>query len=179
MQVVRLYDGRREPRNWLKIIQPSEVAVFVTLADSGAACDAEGTPTGADDAVCIIFKTLSEAEAYCRERVERNPALRFEVMDSGGRLRPPLLTVVHSSRVESLDGSPSKMRFNKRAAIALLALGPLMIWFDWMFYGGDMIMPTVVGINFVLIGVRLLVMNRGHVAAEQARLARVAALRDG
>ena len=107
MQSVRLYDGAREPQSWLKIIQPSEFAVFVTLVDSGAICDAEGAATSSDDAVCIIFKTLPEAEAYCLQRVEQFKNLRFEIVDSGGRLRPPLFTIVHPSHS---DGSTAVRR---------------------------------------------------------------------
>lgn len=174
MQTVRLYDSTREPHGWLQIIRPNEFAAFATLVDSGVVCDADGVATAADDASCLIFTTLAEAESFCRDRVLTFPSLRFEIVDAGGRLRPPLFTIVHPSHAESLDGSPSKMRWNKRAAIMALVAGPLLIVFDEAFYGGLKILPTIVGINAVLIGVRLLVMNRGHVAAERARRDRVA-----
>jgi hypothetical protein len=173
MRIVRLYDPNREPQNWLQIIRPTEFAAFATLVDSGSVCDADGVVTSPEDASCLIFTSLSEAEAFCRERVAQLPSVRFEILDAGGRLRPPLLTIVHPSRVDALDGSPRKMRWNRRAATVALIGGPLLIWFDWMFYGGNMILPTIVGINGVLIGVRLLVMNRGHIAAERARSERV------
>lgn len=174
MRIVRLYDRTREPPGWLQIIQPTEFAAFATLAESGAVCDASGVLTGADEATCVIFSTLREAEAFCRERVAQNPGLRFDIVDSAGPRRPPLFTIVHPSRVEKLDGSPTKMRWNKYGAIALFVIGPVLIWFDWTFYGGILIMPTIVGINCPLIGIRLLIMNRSFVAAERARRERVA-----
>jgi hypothetical protein len=174
MQIVRLYDRTREPRGWMQIIRPTEFAVFAACADSGAPCDIDGTATSADDASCVIFATLSEAEAFCRERVVRIPTLRFDILDAAGHRRPPLLTIVHPSRIPSLEGSPAKMRRNAYAAIALLAIGPPLVWFDWALYDGEMVMPTIVGINAPLIALRLLIMNRSQLASERMRRERVA-----
>ena len=55
MQIVRLYDRTREPHGWMQIIRPTQFAAFATLADSGAVCDADANPTGADDAQCALF----------------------------------------------------------------------------------------------------------------------------
>ena len=158
----------------MQIIRPSEFAAFATLVDSGAICDADGRPTSADDASCIIFATLSEAEMFCRERVEQNPVLRFDIRDSGGHLRPPLFIIVHPSRADKLDGSPSKTRWNARVATGLLIAAPLLFWWDWGWHGGNLIMPTIVGINAVLIAARLFIMNYSHKSFERARRERVA-----
>jgi hypothetical protein len=173
MQTVRLYDAARQPPGWLQIIRPTQFAVFATQADSGASCDVDGVPTGEDDASCAIFDTLDDAEAFCRARVDQNPHLRFDIRDSGGLLRPPLFTIVHPSRVEELDGSTSKMRWNTYLAIALFIAGPLLIWWEWTYRDGRLILPTIVGVNAPLIGIRLLVMNYGSVAKERARRERV------
>jgi hypothetical protein len=157
----------------MQIIRPTEFAAFATLVDSGAACDADGMLTNADDASCIIFATLDEAEAFCRERVAQLPGVRFDIRDSAGPLRPPILTIVHPSRAEKLDGSPSKIRLNARLAIALVIIAPLLFWWDWGWHGGNLIMPTIVGINALLIAARLLIMNYSHASFERARQARV------
>ncbi len=174
MQIVRLYDRAREPQGWIQIIRPAEFAAFATLADSGAVCDADGAPTSVEDASCIIFGTLPDAEAFCRERVAQIPSLRFDILDAAGHLRPPLLTIVHPSRAATLEGSPAKLRRNRFAAIALAAVGPPLIWFDWAFYDGVLVMPTMLGINTVLIAIRLYFMNRSHIASERRRRERVA-----
>lgn len=174
MRIVRLYDPARTPPGWMQIIQPSEFAGFVTHADSGATCDAEGEPTSEESALCILFPTLGEAEAFCRERVLQRPILRFDIRDAGGLLRAPLFTIVHPSRAEQLDGSPSRLRRNRIIGTALLVTGPLLIWFDWAFYDSLMIMPTFVGINALLIAARIFIMNRGILSAERNRLDRVA-----
>ena len=133
----------------------------------------DGALTGENDASCAIFDTLDEAEKVCRARVERNPGVRFDIRDSAGLLRPPLITVVHPSREASLEGSPSKLRWNTYCAIVLLIAGPLLIWWEWTYYGGNLIMPTIVGINAILIAIRLLVMNYGHISKERARQERL------
>jgi hypothetical protein len=174
MQIVRLYDRTREPQGWMQIIRPTEFAAFATFADSGAACDVDGVPTSSEDASCLIFATLSEAEAFCRERVARIPSLRFDILDAAGLTRPPLFTIVHPSRAAALDRSPKRIRWSTYAAIALIVIGPPLIWFDWAYYDGVQVVPTMLGINLPLIGIRLLMMNYGHISAERARRERVA-----
>jgi hypothetical protein len=173
MQIVRLYDPTREPHGWLQIIQPHQFAAFATLFDSGAVCDADGVPMSSEDASCVIFGTLPEAEAFCRERVARNAGLRFDILDAAGPGRAPLFTIVNASKAAILEQSPAKVRRNTRMAIVLLLVGPALIWFDWTYYEGVMVMPTIVGINAVLIAVRLFIMNGAHASAERARLERV------
>lgn len=177
MQTVPLYDRLREPPGWMQIIRPTEFAAFATLADSGAVCDADGVPTNSDNASCVVFETLAEAEAFCRDRVVAIPSLRFDILDAAGHRRPPLVTIVHPSRAAALDGSPARIRRNTRWAIALIGMGPPLIWFDWTFYDGVMVMPTILGINTVLIGVRLLMMNFSHISDERTRRERVAQAR--
>jgi hypothetical protein len=177
MQVLRLYDPAREPPGWLQVIRPTQFAAFPTLVESGAICDADGVPTSSDDASCVIFDSLSEAERFCRDRVAAVPALRFDIRDATGLRQPPLFTIVHPAREDALDGSPKKRRRNTYAAIALFVIGPLLIWYDWAFHDGVLIMPTIVGINAPLIATRLLIMNRGHVVSERARMERVSKAR--
>lgn len=173
MQVVRLYDPTRQPHGWLQIIRPNQFAAFATLLGSGAVCDADGVPTNADEASCVIFDTLPEAEAFCRERVAQNSRLQFDILDANGPGRAPLFTIVNPSHAATLEQSPAKMRRNRRVATVLLMVGPALVWFDWTYYEGVMVMPTIVGINAVLIAVRLLMMNGGHRSAERTRQARV------
>jgi hypothetical protein len=163
----------------MQIIRPSEFAAFATIADSGIVCDAAGVPTSGDDSSCVIFETLREAEAFCRTRVDQIPNLRFDILDAAGLRRPPLFTIVHPSRAAALDGSPSKVRRNTYAAIALFVIGPPLIWYDWAYYEGVMVVPTIVGINALLIAVRLLIMNVSFMSAERARRERVAQALDG
>ena len=88
---------------------------------------------------------------------------------------PPEVTLhVNANTAITLDGSPAKLRRNTRWAIALLVIGPPLIWFDWAFYDGVQVLPTILGINLILIAVRLLLMNVSHISDERARRERIA-----
>src|SRR3954452_20731288 len=106
MQVVRVYDAGRRPPNWTEIIRPGQFVAFAKDLDTEAPCDPSGRPFGSADAVsCIIFDSLAEARRVCHEAVDHAPPVRFDVFDSSGRSSPPLLTIVHASRVATLDGN--------------------------------------------------------------------------
>jgi len=174
MHVVRLYDPTRQPPSWTRLIQPGQVAVFSTEIESGVPCTATGEffPT-TDDITCLIFESMSEAESFCRQRVQELPTLRFDVFDSAGRTKPPLLTIVHPSRTARLE-----RRLDTRTgywiAGLLASVGPLLIWYDWAKHDGILVLPTVVGINFLLIAARLVQLNVTYAVAERARRSRLA-----
>lgn len=177
MRVVRVYDPSRQPRDWTDIIEPGQCVAFASLVDGGAPCDADGTPTTHEAATCIIVDSLAEADTFCHERVERHPAVRFDVFDAAGRSRPPLLTVVHPLHRHRLEGDPSRRRRHLIIAIALIAAAPVLFWIDWR-SGGAMVLPTVLGFNALLFAARLLQLNAAHAAAERRRLERMAARDD-
>jgi hypothetical protein len=176
MDVVRLYDPHRRPPNWTDIIQPGQFVAFAKDLDSGAACDAAGKPfPSSGEITCVIFDGIEEAGAFCRAAVQRVPALRFDVFDAAGRAKPPLLTVVHPSRVATLDGgNPRWTAFNKWGAVALVAVTPALFWLDWWKYDGLLILPTILAINFLIIAARMLQLNAAHASAERSRRERLA-----
>ena len=172
MRIVRLYDASRQPRDWMDIIRPGQFAVFASLLDGGDPCDTDGVPTGHGTASCVLVDGLAEAEALCRERVDRHPSLRFDVFDAAGRSRPPLLTIVHPSRARSLEGDVSLRRRNTAIAAALIVAAPFLFWIDWR-TGGLLALPTLFAINGLFLAVRLLQLNASYAAAERRRLARI------
>ena len=87
---------------------------------------------------------------------------------------PPLLTIVHPSRVAALDGNPRGIRIRKRAAIALTLAALGLFWFDYWASGGMLILPTILGINMILIAARLIQLNASHAHAERERRERLA-----
>jgi hypothetical protein len=175
MQTVRVYDPERRPPNWRQIILPGQFVAFSTLAESGAPCDLEGTPfAAADDVTCLIFDSLPEAAAFCRARVEQAPIIRFEIFDATGRTQPPLLTVVHASRARTLEDNRIGRRMSYGAALALTVAAPILIWYDWARHDGLLMLPTIVGINCLLIAGRLVQLNLAYASAEKSRRARVA-----
>jgi hypothetical protein len=175
MDIVRVYDPHRRPPNWTEMIRPGQFVAFTKDLDSGVACDTAGMPFHSPDEIaCLIFDSLEEAGAFCRDSVQRVPALRFDVFDSGGRVLPPLLTVVHPSRMATLDGNPRSTAFNKWGAAMLVGVAPLLFWLDWWKYDGLLILPTILGINMLIIAARLVQLNGAHALAERSRRERLA-----
>lgn len=175
MQVLRVYDGSRQPRDWMDVIRPGQFVVFPSLIADGAPCDFEGTPVAHHLAVCAIADSLDEAERSSRTCVAEHSTLRCDVFDADGRRNPPLLTIVHPDRARGLEGDASVRRRNKWIAFALIAVAPVLMWFDWM-AAGLMIVPTVIAVNGLLLAARLLQLNAAYAAAERRRAERVSSL---
>jgi len=177
MQIVRVYDATRQPPNWRELIQPGQLVAFSKQVTSGAPCDEHGRPfVPPDAATCLIVDTLAEADAFCRAQVEQHPEVQFDLFaGAAGRSQPPLLTIVHPSRAARLEGNPRSVRFGLAAGAALVLAGPLSIWYEWAKYEGLLIWPTVVGINLIIAGLRLIQLNASHLVAEKTRRTRLAA----
>ncbi|AMY09279.1 hypothetical protein LuPra_02494 [Luteitalea pratensis] len=177
VRIVRLYDASRQPRDWMDIIRPGQFAVFASLLDGGEPCDIDGVPTGHGAASCVIVDALAEAEALCRERAERHPSVRLDVFDIAGRSQPPLLTVVHPSRIRSLEGDAAVRRRNTAIAVTLVVAAPILCWIDWQ-AGGVLVLPTLFAINGLFFALRLLQLNASYAAAERRRLERMTGRQD-
>jgi hypothetical protein len=174
MEIIRVFDPDRQPPNWTAIIRPGQFVAFSKNIDSGTPCGVAGIPfESADRLACIIFDSLAEAEAFCRESVQRVPILRFDIFDSAGRAQPPLLTIVHPLRVATLDGNPRSARINTRVSLALVIAAPILFWIDWWKYDGLLILPTILGINMLIIAARLIQLNGAHASAERDRRERL------
>ena len=59
------------------------------------------------------------------------------------------------------------MRIRKRAAIALTIGALALFWFDYWKSGGLLILPTILGINMIIIAARLIQLNASHAHAER------------
>ena len=180
MQVIRLYDPDRVLPQWRDNIHTEQFAAFSTNVDTGAACAVDGAPFSSPDLVtCAIFDSLQEATDFCRASVERVPAMRFDIFDSAGRTKPPLVTIVHPTRTMTLEGNPRNARISTVFAIALLIAAPFLLWFDWARHDGILVLPTIVAINCVIFAVRIFTLNASYTAAERARRSRVASYGEG
>lgn len=168
MVTVPVYDPARTPRDWMDLVRPTQCAVFASLVDGGDPCDLDGVRSGAVP-TCTIFDSLADAEAFCLARIERLPAVRFDVFDAGGRSRPALLTIVHPSRNAALEGHVGSVRVRRWTAVALLIAAPVLFWLDWGYYDGLLMVPTLLGFNALLLAGRLLQLNGASVSAERHR----------
>jgi len=172
VRIVRVYDPARQPRDWGELILPHEFAVFPSRLDGGAPCAFDGQPTSHDQAVCALLPSLGEAQHFAEERVAQHPALRLDIFDAQGRSRPPLVTVVHPSRRQQLEGDPRSRRRQQVVAGALIALAPVLFWLDW--HVGLLGLPTLAGLNALVFAGRLLQLASAYAAAERRRDERVA-----
>lgn len=172
MEVLKLYDPRRNPASWTEIIRPGQLVAFAKDADSEVSCDEDGQPVDANEASCLIFDGFEEARRFCEERVGRFPHLCFEIFDDTGRTKPPLLVIVSPGRGHTLKGDPRSIRRRRLAAILLL-LGSLpLFWWDWK-ASGALIVPTLLGLNMIVIAARLLHLNLTIRETERTRQERL------
>ena len=175
MITLRLYDRSRTPNSWTEIIRPGQFVAFAKTIDTGASCDAHGRLFAmVEDATCLLFESLADAEAFCCEQVNRATNVRFEIFDSAGRAHPPLLVVVHPSRQQQLEGNWRGMRLRTQAAVALFIVAALSFWYDYRHGPGMRFFPTLLGINLVVVALRLLQLNGSYAHAERVRRQRLA-----
>jgi len=175
MIALKLFDWRRTPSSWTEIIRPGHYVAFAKLLVTGAPCDAEGRPFPAiEDATCLLFEGLAEAETFCRQQVDRAPDVRFEIFDSTGRANPALLVIVHPAKAGAIEGNPTGMRLRSWFAIILLIVAAMSFWYNFRNGLRIQIFPTLIGINLVVVAVRLFQLNRSYVHAERMRKERLA-----
>src|SRR4051812_40388504 len=158
VQTLRLHDPTRRPASWTEIIRAGQFAVFARHEASGVPCDVEGARFADPAAMtCAIVDSVEEARALCEGAVQRHPDVRFDVFESDGRTRPPLLTVTHPRRAGSLDTSPRQMRIRRGIAWALMVAGVSLLVYAWLAeQEHDVVLAIFFGINMVLVGLRLL-----------------------
>ncbi len=162
LRELKLYDPTRQPADWKEIIRPGQYAVF--LSDLGT--DMERRPDGrflapGEDSICLVFDTLPEAEAYCEAKVQEIPSLRCDIYDHLGKSKPPALTYVNEAHLKA----PRK---HARLGWLLVSLGALCFWIDWH-WNWVLIFPTIVGINMIFAGLRLIYWSGGGGETRRAK----------
>ena len=172
---LRLYDRSRTPSSWTEVVRPGQFVAFAKMLETGASCDSDGKPFAAvEDATCLVFDRLGEAEAFCRDRAHHAPGVRFEIFDSALRSQAPLLVVVHPSKQGQLEGNSRGMTLRKQAAIVLLIVAAVSFWYNFHPGPSFRIFPTLLGINLVVVALRLLQLNGAYANAERLRQQRLA-----
>jgi hypothetical protein len=85
---IRLYDCHRTPKCWSDIILPTQCAAFLRNDQRGMPVDRTGKPRADDNATCILFDSIEDAERFCRQMVAAHPLVSCEVLDASGRVNP-------------------------------------------------------------------------------------------
>jgi hypothetical protein len=173
VRVVKLHDPNRREA-WTADLRPTDLVAFSTCEDGSAPCDPDGRPfASVSDATCLVFERLADARKFWESQVVEQANVRFEIFDAAGRVNPPLLVVVNPNRAHALSGSPRSARRRRFIALILIVGAFPLFWLDYQ-RDGLVILPTVLGLNMLLIGGRLLFMNLTARDVEKERQERLA-----
>ena len=161
MRQVLLYDPKRVPADWTELIQPGECCVFLSDAENATPIGVDGVPVAsASRNFCLLFPSLSEAEAYCKTAVEKIPRMRCEVFDFVGRTKPPVRVFVDPEFAHTMDSEAGALRLFRFGFLALGTSLPLF-WWGWKSTADGSWLWVVLGINAVVVGLRLIYWAHG------------------
>ena len=174
---IRLFDPRRQPRDWTDLIGPNQCAVFFKHRETSLALTPDGNPYRDPVATtCVLFDRIDDARRFCEAKVKLLPNLRCEIYDSEGLVHPPLLVVIHPDHQHKEESGSFWSRRRRVIALALFLAAPPLIWID-MRRNNTLILPTFLAFNFILAGLRFLYWDFGIKHREQEREKRLAAHR--
>ena len=167
MRTVLIYDPRRVPRNWVELVRSGQSAVFLQDVYTGVTLDDQGKPI-ADIAAqsCFLFDNLADARKFCHELVERVENAQCQIYDERGMAVAPLYTIVNRRHEHRIGSKKTARRLMIGGGFAF-ALSVPLFWYDWLAKGARM-WPTIIGINLVFAGLRLL--HWGYSEVERLRL---------
>jgi hypothetical protein len=172
---ILVYDPKRRPLNWTEIILPHQCAVFLRNHRLGISVNRDGEPRTAESATCILFDSIVQAEPFCQATVNAKLDLSCEILDYEGPMHPPLLTVVfnHSGGDDDTRGWFGR----HRRIVFLFAVCAALPFFYYDFHHGGTLVLTIIGINIIVAGLRVLLWDWGSKNTERERLARLEAHR--
>jgi hypothetical protein len=155
----------------MSLVGATQCAVFFKDVHTAAPLSHDGVAFDRlTDCTFLVFDRLDDARRFCEAQTKEHPWMCCEVFDWEGKAKPPLLVVTDPSVVEKDELSGSWVRWRTTLAIVLfMGAIPLFVW-DWK-SDYSLILPTVVGINMIVAGLRLLYWNtvRTERNREQAR----------
>ena len=164
MKTINLHDPTRR-RSWLDEIMPGEHLVFLRDAATFAERNAEGHPLRPGEAsVCVVFPTLQEARSFCERKCRDIARLRCDVYDHRGLADRPLYTYGK----KEWDPKPKPLFL---VATLLVLISIPLFWWDWN-HRGELLWPSLIGINLVAIALRLLFWALGKIDQQREDAAR-------
>ena len=168
MDEVKLYDRARKPASWMGIIRRDQFAVFHQDLRSTAELSPRGEAvTDPAESVCCIFDDLDQARSYCEQKVKEYAFMRCAVYDSEGKTHPPLLSVVNAKMRQHVEDSAFAGRRRIRLGYLLLVASLPLFWWDWHSHG-LLILPSIIGINLIFVGMRMLMWGYGTVQGQRS-----------
>jgi|1186.fasta_scaffold491273_1 hypothetical protein len=121
-RIVPVYDPKRNPTEWNRMLAGSQVAVFVEDARAELPVrNSSNQPT------CELFDNIDLAGLHCKQVVIDNPRLRCLIFDSRGRGGGPIAVYEHPKlRTGELTGP-----FRRWFSATLILASIVLIWADW------------------------------------------------
>jgi hypothetical protein len=172
---IRLFDPRREPRDWTDLIRPTECAVFLKDCRTSTAVTPEGRPYPDPAGItCVVFPCLDAAQRYCEARVQALPHLRCDVYDAQGLAHPPLLVILHPDNQRKEDSGSHWSHRRKLIAVALFLASAPLFWVGRM-QGSDL--SIFLGFNCIFLALRFVYWDFGLKHHERKRRLRLEAHR--
>lgn len=170
MQQIVLHDPKRVPPDWMALISPGQYAVFLTDVESSAPVRPDGSPVeSATDHFCLFVDSLSQAENYCRQAVEKVTRLKCEVFDSEGRVNAPVAVFVNQEYEHKIDTEARAQRL-VWWGVVLSATALAFFAYAWWAGSSNVWWPVLVGINLFFAGLRLV--HWGHGLKEELKFQR-------
>ena len=174
---IRLFDPRRDPRDWTDVIGPTQCAVFVKDRATSTSLALDGKPyKDPDETTCLVFDRIDTAQRFCQAKVLALAHLRCEIYDAEGLAYPPLLVIIHPDFQHEEDSGSFWSRRRKLIAAILLLMAPPLIWLD-VRRSSTLILPTFLAFNCILLALRFLYWDFGVKHRERERERRLAAHR--
>lgn len=174
---IRLFDPRRDPRDWTDVIRPTQCAVFFKDRATSASIDSNGKPySNPNDTTCFLYDHIDAAIQFCEARVRTVPNLRCEIYDAEGLAHPPLTVIIHPDFQHQEDTGSLWSRRRKLTALILFLISPPLIWLD-IRHHSELILPTFLAFNCILLALRFLYWDFGVKHRERSRQQRLEAHR--
>lgn len=151
MKEIRLYDEARKPAHWSGWIAQGQFAVSHFDYKTGTWRTATGEYSNfPEEETILLFDSFADAELYCREEVERKPALFCRIYDQRGTAEGTVAEI-YARQVEAREDGPQACWRKIRNGGLHLLLGVFCVAFDW-WLGGPVILGVVVGSKFLISG---------------------------
>jgi hypothetical protein len=168
---IRLFDPRRNPRDWTDLVRPTECAVFLKDRTTSVAVTPDGLPYATPTEIaCMVFNSLDAAQRFCEAKVKALPQLRCEIYDAQGLAHPPLLVMVHPDHERHEDSGSRWRRRRKLVIIALLAAAVPLFWIDRL-RSSDL--AIFLALNCIFIALRFVYWDFGVKHREKERQRRL------
>jgi hypothetical protein len=151
-QRIRIYDPDRNPPYWNRLLADSQVAAMHYDLKTGTWRKEDGDYSNSpEEETVLVFDSLDEARAYCREHVEKNPSLFCRLYDRRGTAEGELEAVYARAVAEKTLG-PAAARKKLGMGALLLVVSGACVFVDWRL-GGPVIIGVLVGSKFLTSGI--------------------------